>query len=241
MISSKHKFIFIRIPKSAGKSIDFSLKEYYVRLTPDMKTRDKAMPGKHHFSIHLSCKDLFDFLSKDKKRSLGIKHEKIEDYFKFCFVRNPWCRALSYYNSKATYLYGNTVYKPNRLKKWFNQWIVDMYEVIKFDNRHSTPTCKREIGDYPFLRTQQLQYITEDMEATGKVAVDFIGRFESLAKDINKLSLQLGVNINLPKKKIGKDNHLHYSHYYTPKSRQIISNLFGADIEYFGYEYEDRT
>ena len=72
------------------------------------------------------------------------------------------------------------------------------------------------------------------MEATGKVAVDFIGRFESLAKDIKKLSLQLGVNINLPNKKLGKDHHLHYSHYYTPKSRQIISNLFGGDIEYFG-------
>ena len=236
MISSKHKFIFIRIPKSAGKSIDTSLKEYYVRLTPDMKTRDKAM-GRQHFSIHLSRKDLFDFLSKDKKRSLGIKHEKIEDYFKFCFVRNPWCRALSYYNSKATYLYGNTVYKPNRLKKWFNQWIVDKYE----DNPHATPNPKRVLGGYPFLRTQQLQYITEDMEATGKVAVDFIGRFESLAKDINKLSLQLGVKIKLPNRKLGKDHHLHYSHYYTPKSRQIISNLFGADIEYFGYEYEDRT
>jgi hypothetical protein len=240
MISSKYKFIFFRIPKSAGKSIDSSLKEYYVRLTPEMKTKDRSVRG-HNFSIHISYRDLFDFLSKDKKRSLNIKQEKVEDYFKFCFVRNPWCRTLSHYNSKAAHLYGSNAYKPHRLKKNFNRWIADKYEGIKFDNRHNTPTSKREIGDYPFLRTQQLQYMTEDMTATGKVAVDFIGRFESFVKDINKLSLQLGVNINLPNKNLGKTKHLHYSHYYTPRSRQIISNLFGEDIEYFGYEYEDRT
>ena len=73
MISHKHKFISLHIPKTGGMSINASLKEVF---------------GNH-------CK----WMGHVKLRGLvGNKQpEWCEDYFKFTFVRNPWDRFLSCY------------------------------------------------------------------------------------------------------------------------------------------------
>ena len=72
MISHKHKFIFIHIPKCAG----CSLKEHLV------KNSDNKLINSGHESLDVLLKNF----------SL-----KTEDYYKFTFVRNPWDRIVSLY------------------------------------------------------------------------------------------------------------------------------------------------
>lgn len=90
MISSKHKFIFIHIPKCGGSSIE-SLFGY------NLWDRGK-------FPSHFCSYDLF--LGKDSSSAKYLQHstiteiremknDLIDDYFSFSFVRNPWDRHLS--------------------------------------------------------------------------------------------------------------------------------------------------
>jgi|TARA_R110000824_G_scaffold356208_1_gene543408 chondroitin 4-sulfotransferase 11 len=73
MISHKHKFISLHVPKTGGTSINASLKTVF---------------GAHcKWTGHIKLRGL-----------VGNKQpEWCEDYFKFAFVRNPWDRFLSCY------------------------------------------------------------------------------------------------------------------------------------------------
>jgi|19_taG_2_1085344.scaffolds.fasta_scaffold00919_7 hypothetical protein len=72
LLSHKHKFIFIHIPKTGGTSIKRALLPY-----SDVENRDES---KHKTSVFW-------------KKQLGKKTWK--SYFKFVFVRNPWDRMVS--------------------------------------------------------------------------------------------------------------------------------------------------
>jgi len=83
MISHKHKFIFIHIPKTGGSSIEKSL--------------DKNVPhvGKKNPSYHLQ-----NTLPQNKhyntREYIDALDKKIfDEYFKFSFVRNPWSIEVS--------------------------------------------------------------------------------------------------------------------------------------------------
>lgn len=93
MISHKLRFIFIHIPKTSGNSLSLFLKDF---IDNDVIQRSSKMGEKQGISI--LC----------EKTRMDIKHanityyektycEKINDYFKFTIVRNPYDRILSFY------------------------------------------------------------------------------------------------------------------------------------------------
>ena len=73
MISLKHKFIFIHIPKCAGSSLKEHLKDH---------SEDELL-NSHHMTLGETIKNL---------------NLEAKDYYKFTFVRNPWDRILSLYS-----------------------------------------------------------------------------------------------------------------------------------------------
>jgi hypothetical protein len=100
MISSKHKFIFIHVPKTAGISISDALKEYTEDETPFHKSqfnilnndgtqgiymkssRWKGFEGDYY--LHASIDDLY--------KRLG---DEIFSFYIFACVRNPFDRVVS--------------------------------------------------------------------------------------------------------------------------------------------------
>jgi chondroitin 4-sulfotransferase 11 len=77
VISNKHKFIFVHIPKCAGTSIEFSLNgSAYVKWDAHNKI----------WVQHATAEQI-------KK----LYCQNYEDYFSFTFTRNPWDRAISDY------------------------------------------------------------------------------------------------------------------------------------------------
>jgi len=74
LISHKHKFIFIHIPKTAGTSISSALNPFCEESYPSIK---------HWSAVKIKEKFGSDIWN---------------EYFKFTFIRNPYERLLSWYN-----------------------------------------------------------------------------------------------------------------------------------------------
>jgi len=120
IICHKYRYIFIKTAKTAGTSVEIALSRYCGPddiVSPLWKKDEKmrqAMGGRgpqhHEAPFHeYGPKDLYKFLLRGEKKLKYKNHtsaEKIKklvgeniwnDYFKFCFERNPWDRFVSFY------------------------------------------------------------------------------------------------------------------------------------------------
>lgn len=119
LISHKYGFIFIKTEKTAGTSVEIALSKYLGSddiITPltkqdEMIRRGVGGRGPQNYRISLwkhTFKDCVRFLATGRRRNYQnhvsatfIKRqigEYIWDkYFKFCYERNPWDRAISLY------------------------------------------------------------------------------------------------------------------------------------------------
>ena len=91
MISHKHKFIFIHIPKAGGTSIENFLLSYHgIKLNWQDKYPLKKLSGKNRKQFVMGSgvqhKSISEFAEKFQKK-----------YFCFTFVRNPWDWFVSEY------------------------------------------------------------------------------------------------------------------------------------------------
>ena len=166
-----------------------------------------------------SLKELFNSHVDLSYTSVKLKHiHRHRNYFQFAFVRNPWDRLLSCFLDKTKATVG-TKWQLRDYVKYKNYSFNDFVYSIKDDDLN---ICNRH---------HRLQYnlINHDY-------VNFIGKFENLQKDFNKIC-KLS---NLPKFKLphfNKTNHRHYTEYYNEETKQIVAEKYAKDIEYFGYEF----
>jgi len=164
--------------------------------------------------------DLHDVPDKHEPISWYLENhpDKFKAYFKFALVRNPWDWLVSRYH-----------------------WSRDKQGVFEFSFEEFLHRLDNKIAlsdQAPWLEAAlepQLNRITID----GKIAVDFVGRFENLEKDFARICSKLNLEpIALPH--VFKTNHLHYVKYYDRKSREIVRKLYGKDVEAFGYSFGRR-
>jgi hypothetical protein len=148
-----------------------------------------------------------------------------ERMFRFAFVRNPWERLVSWWamidasRRRLTNRFGRYV---QRTASTFDEFVERCTDVIE-DNDGT------KCAAWP-----QLDYLSDDR---GRLAVDFVGRFEHLDRDVaaalSRLSLPAEV---LPH--INATPHLPYPAYYTARTRQIVADRFAVDLAHFGYTFE---
>jgi hypothetical protein len=69
--------------------------------------------------------------------------------------------------------------------------------------------------------------------------VDYVMRFENLAGDFRTVCAALGISpTTLPQ--YNRSNREHYSKYYDDELRELVRERFAAEIERFGYAFEQR-
>jgi hypothetical protein len=74
-------------------------------------------------------------------------------------------------------------------------------------------------------------------DGAGKLLVDFVGRYETLAQDFAQVCQTLKITAQLPH--VNKSVHHDYRAYYTERTRRMVADHFAADIELFGYTFEN--
>jgi hypothetical protein len=68
------------------------------------------------------------------------------------------------------------------------------------------------------------------------IDIDFIGRFENLQEDFNKIANRIGINYSeLPH--LLKRNNAHYTSAYDDKTRSLVNEIYKDEIDYFNFKF----
>jgi chondroitin 4-sulfotransferase 11 len=176
-----------------------------------------------------------DCLKKNLSRDenfIDTKHKKIKrlhnefelrEYFKFTFVRNPWDRFVSAYfylkevRNNPNHEWPSDIWKSNVINDDFDTF--SEFLESRLWTRH------RWFHFYP-----QYDFIVNGHNKD----IDFIGRFENLQEDFNKVCNHIG----LPPRELVPTNvskHKHYTEYYNHDTKKIIGHYYRKDIKNFNY------
>lgn len=166
-----------------------------------------------------------------------ISQKLFNSYFKFSFVRNPWSRVVSFHK----YLYLNRGIS-------FEKFVMEILQ--------------KKIDEDYFFFFPQIDYVTNE---NGKIIVDYIGRFESLQEDFNKIKNDCNLksstleHINKSEKNnsnksieirikrllkpllgynYNQPEYKNYQQYYkTNELYDTVMNIYNKDIEQFSYKF----
>jgi hypothetical protein len=138
----------------------------------------------------------------------------VPDYFTFSFVRNPFDRVVS------EYFYRQDQQPEMDFKSFL--FSVVLPERQGYFERHI-------FSDHYF---DQIQFLTDER---GHTLVDFVGRFENLEKDFNKICRMIGQDLKLPH--MGKTIRRSYRDYYDHESIDLVSQVYQRDLRAFHYQF----
>ena len=210
-MSRERRYAFVHIPKTGGSSIEAALGLFH-----DWREENRAaMFGliqspelkKHRFVSH--------FLQHLTVPELALLIPDIQSFFLFAFVRNPWQRFVSSYSNTDPHLCQEAEKQGLQLRGLsFKEFV---YRCEEIEHVHLL---------------EQYKFITDSQ---GKVLVDFVGHFESLEADFQKVCRRLGLDRTLPH--LNRSEHRAYRSYYDAETRTVIARRYQADIELFGYAF----
>lgn len=214
VISHTHNFIFVHTYKVAGTSITEALAPFGLINPPTNLRLATALRATNSNRLlrAISRRVLHSYSHHDSVTTIQNKTEQRiwQGYFKFAFVRNPF------------------------------DWQVSLYHYISQNKRHFLHHNVKgmtfeeyvEWRVYHKLKTQS-DFLAD---SSGKIGVDYIGRYESLSEDMQHIAQKLGLILPLP--------HLNrsvrsgdYRRYYGPTTRKMIEDVFVEDLLNFGYDF----
>ena len=211
MYDVNKKFIFTHPPKCGGTSIE--------DLFGFLKLREKY-PSVNIFK-HASLKAHLEHLTN--------KGLDVGKFLKFSIIRNPWDRAVSFYNHNK---YKEYNYFINEAANKEIPIHVKDSNIMSFKEY----VCKYYKNDFNSKTATKPYMFLED-----KFSLDYTLRLENLKEDIFRMKdlLQIDFDCNIPHRN-NSDEFLTrkpYAQYYDEQTKNIIATLFEWDIKNFGYDF----
>lgn len=217
MISHELKFIFLHIPKSAGSSITWFLRD----MSSDQISLNKDKNHRLYMDVHVFNKELadkgqcakyFEHIMYNNAKHLSLNEYKqfygnhiVNSYFKFTVVRNPYDRVLSGY--------------------FF--WYVDKNNFNGIFDKHIFK--KMILVQLP----RQIDFVDESVHVV---------KYENLITDLNDIEFfkQKGITFdNLPElnKTTNEKNKekINYHKYLDTELKKYIYEYYKLDFELFNY------
>lgn len=227
LISDSHNFLFIHVPKTAGKSISAVLEPHCLPQNKTPLTRlmrfwpGRVAPGAMYFRHN------------DRPHYIAQKlgQQKFDSYRRFAVVRNPFDHAVSHYEY---------------MKQLRRGGLGKIYAKMPFTQ------CLRLRADPPLplrslrARMKGLGYYFAHFpgqhvfmcDPHGKLLVPDILKFENLADDLRAYCKTLGIEVaDLPVRNKSKfrSDRKNLNDYYTPESIDLVRRIYCDDFAAFGY------
>lgn len=140
--------------------------------------------------------------------------------YKVAFIRNPLARMVSLYHHFKQLPLIHEWYEPNR---WLADKIRSYPDFETFVRNYKSDGLQVYYHLYP-----QMDYLT----VAGEVAVDFIGRTETLQADAVLLGQHLGQSVGqLPE--LNRSVHAPWEQYYTPETAAIITDDYAEGFKFW--------
>lgn len=140
------------------------------------------------------------------------KVHNFNDYFKFTFVRNPYDRLYSW----CSMLFQKS-FKQGVTKEKFKHWLL----------KGNTSFSNNRLQERP-----QLYWINDE---NGNSLIDFIGKFENLQHDFNKLCDILNIKISTLPTMRTSIRSKNYSDFYDHEMIGFVKHYHKKDLEEFNY------
>ena len=232
MISHKHKFVFVHVPKAAGQSVEkfFLEKEgssWENRADFLLKANDDPTLGPPRLA-HLTATE---YVSKKH-----ITASEYQEYFTFSIIRNPWSRVLSFYkylgfaevttfdNFVCKYL--EDVYQN---EYWFLRpqcdFIYDKNGTLQVDFLGKMENLKKDfplICEKLHIKSEQLPHYNSSPEKRiTRKGLKLIMQYPTLLLDVFK----------------SKGKQKSYKDAYSEKAKEIVGRLYKDDIEKLDYRF----
>ncbi|MFM8444541.1 MAG: sulfotransferase family 2 domain-containing protein [Methylococcus sp.] len=219
LISYSHRFIYFHVAKTGGLSIREALKGYAGE--PERFGRLRRPPrlveGEPNPLYAMWESLLLHARAAEARR--GLSAELFDASYKFAFVRNPWDWQVSMYHfilKEIGHIHHRTVSAMAGFEEYL-AWVVRT--------------------DKPFARGAtklQTEMLTDE---SGRLLVDFVGRYETLERDFAAVCDRLGIHAPLPTLN-QSPRERDYRPHYTSRARRLVREHFRADIDRFGYEFD---
>jgi hypothetical protein len=200
IVSDKHRFIFYEIQKCATET----MRRYFLGTTRKNTTRN--IYGARRIS---------------GGRSKALQFEK-DGYYRFTFVRNPWARTVSAWESK------------------FQQYYDPRHPTLPGirDSRLSLDTT---FGEYVRFISEIPDSIADchfkSMHTFVDVCNTFIGRVERMDEDFDIIRTYLELPLlDIPRENVTKKK-VPWREYYTDELRGLVAQRYKRDIDLFNYTF----
>ena len=262
ILSRKHRFIFLHIPKTAGSSVNVSLSRYLGPWDIQIGQHREAMeqgiyPNLYSYGrvLHLraGCGGWFlkSFLSLAKH---GFPPQKAFHRSFDSAVKRSWKTGWSEKIAKPTHP-GLKVVRRRFSKEWENYlkfcvvrnpWdqVVSAYhwEIHKRHFKFIQPSFSKwfEINfqKKPY-RCRKWLDMSLYCRIDGQLAVDYVVKYENLLNDLSFVCNKIGLDWDgwLPNEKGNFRPNKDYRGWYNDAMRQCVAEAYQQDIEEFGYEW----
>jgi hypothetical protein len=206
MISHNLKLIYPRIGKNASSSVI----RYFKELDPDL-----IEDG--HGSARIGLERYLE-----KLRDEGIK---VEDYFTFAFVRNPFDRLVSAWHEFSR----KDQFRPLKAK-------------IETDGQFSISTVLKYFEVfvqmtmvYPHVHWKPQH---EVLHGTDGCLADYVGRVENFSHCLEEICTRNGIKYssNVPRERVS--NRREYQSYYSDLLVETVSQRYKNDLLIFDYKFD---
>lgn len=205
IISHRHRFIFIAVPKVASRA----LRQALTMKLDAMDWQQQNLFAERRLPIETLASKSHGHLSVRELRP-HLPGEIWESYLKFAFVRNPFERFVD----TCLFLDGGAA-----------------------TPRDATARMKQAITTKRFrqrpLAWPQSDFLVDD---DGRVAVDFVGRYETLQSSFDEVCRLIGLgDTALERRRKPEDKP--WMRYYDAELRDLVAAFYRDDIANFAYGY----
>ncbi len=231
LLSHKHKFIYVKTLKTASSSIEIALSKFLgeddiiTASRPDLQRQRGEGRQAQNFRTDHEAVPKQPFIKRLLGRPERYHHPSIGYY-----EHMPAWRIKTYIGEDIWNSYYKFSFERN---PWDRQ--VSYYN-YKYRGRDNPISFEKSLKN----KKKAFVYNYELYSIDGEIALDFVGKYENLAQDFQKVLNTIGLDkdVSLPFTNVTKNSSTKpYRSFYTDESRRIIGEWYRPEIEKFNYEF----